>query len=152
MTIAEKITQLGGHLADPATDEEIEATEKRLRLILPTKLREFLLQNNGTIRESDQAMWSFWPCSEIIPYSQYDKTEESFYPLQLENEALVKLRGDRLILFADAMLHAPVYAVYLSPEDPYHEAVFELITNTLSAKSFGEWIDLFLNRGEEGVF
>lgn len=151
MTIAEKMIQLGGHLADPATPEEIDRTEKRLGVSLPVELKNFLLKHNGTIRESEQAMWSFWPCSQIIPYSIYDKKEESFCPFHSENETPVKLRRDRLILFADAMIHAPVYAVYISPGDPYHEAVFELIANTLSAKSFGEWIDLFVNRGQDGV-
>jgi hypothetical protein len=146
-TIAQKITQLGGHLSEPASAENIEITEKRLDISLPIELREFLLQHNGTTEMSDIGMWSFWSCSEITNYSQ--NTGKKYFTAVSNIPA--ELRGDRLILFADAMIHAPVYGVYLAPGEPYHGSVFELTGQTVSANTFSEWIDLFLARAEDAV-
>lgn len=155
-TIAEKIVDLGGKLSGPASVDEVEKVESRLGVSLPVQLRNFLLQHNGSTTETDEGIWKFWPCSEITTHSEYRQTED-FIPditdLRLLDPSLhaVRLRGDRLILFADAMIDLPTYGVYLSPNEPFHGMVFDTSCRHLSAQSFDVWTEMFITRGEDAL-
>jgi hypothetical protein len=149
-TLAGKITQLGGLLADPASVVDIENVETRLDISLPLELRTFLLQHDGTTEMSDIGMWSFWSCLEITNYTLHTGRNH-FTAFENNPNQTIQLPGDRLILFADAMIHAPVYAVYLAPGETYHGSVFELLCGSISAHSFKDWTNLFINRGEDGL-
>jgi hypothetical protein len=150
ISIAEKITQLGGKLADPASVENIEKVETRLGISLPFELRTFLLQHDGTTEMTDNGMWTFWSCSEITSYTLHTG-KKHFSVFENNPNQTIQLSGDRLILFADAMIHAPIYGIYLAPREPYHGCVFELICSSISAHTFTDWTNLFINRGEDGL-
>lgn len=149
-TLAGKITQLGGLLADSASVEDIEKVETRLGISLPFELRKFLLQHDGTTQMSDIGMWSFWSCLEITNYTQHTG-KKHFSAFGNEPNQNIQIPGDRLILFADAMIHAPVYGIYVAPGETYHGCIFELICGSISAHSFKDWTNLFINGGEDGL-
>jgi hypothetical protein len=149
-SLAGKITQLGGLLADPASVEDIEKVETRLGITLPFELRTFLIQHDGTTQMSDIGMWSFWSCLEITNYTQHTG-KKHFSAFGNEPNQNIQLLGDRLILFADAMMHAPVYGIYVAPGETYHGCIFELICGSISAHSFKDWTNLFINGGEDGL-
>lgn len=155
-TIADKIVQLGGTLSGPASIEEVEMVESRLEVSLPVQLRNFLLHHNGSATETDEGIWRFWPCSEITTHAEYRQTGD-FIPdnngLRLLDPSIhsVRLRGDRLILFSDAMIDLPTYGVYLSPGERFHGMVFDTSCGYLSAQTFDDWVEMFVTRGEESV-
>jgi hypothetical protein len=155
-TIADKIVELGGTLRNPASEAEVAMVESRLGVSLPDRLRDFLLHHDGSATETEDGIWRFWPCSEITTHSAYRQTGD-FIPdnndLRLLDPSVhsVRLRGDRLILFSDAMIDLPTYGVYLAPGERYDGMVFDTSCRYLSAQSFDEWVEMFIARGEDAV-
>lgn len=155
-TIADKIVELGGTLRNPASEAEVAMVESRLGVSLPNRLRDFLLHHDGSATETEDGIWRFWPCSEITTHSAY-RNAGDFIPdnndLRSINPSVqsVRLRGDRLILFADAMIDLPTYGVYMAPGEPFHGMVFDASCRYLSALSFDEWVEMFISRGEEAL-
>jgi hypothetical protein len=155
-SIADKIVELGGTLRKPASEAEVAMVESKLGVLLPDRLRDFLLRHDGSATETDEGIWRFWPCSEITTHSEYRETGD-FIPnngdLRLLDTSLdsVRLRADRLILFADAMIELPTYGVYLAPGERFHGMVFDTSCRYLSAQTFDEWVEMFIARGEDAV-
>lgn len=152
-TIADKITELGGELAGPASSKEIAHLESRLNITLPEELRTLLRKHNGSLNETKDGIWRFWPCAEITTYQVY-RGRDDFHPndnaLQKMNLSATTdtLPSSRLILFADALIDLPTYGVFHLPGHPYHGMVFDTSMGILSALSFGDWIAAFIDRGE----
>jgi|694.fasta_scaffold07776_12 hypothetical protein len=154
--IAEKIRNLGGELRPPASQHQIAAIESLLGISLPTSFRSFLLQHNGTSRETDAGIWNFWPCENFTSYAAY-RGKTDFFPDTIDkrfidNENLpMRLNGQSLILFADALIELPLYGMYLDPQSPFHGFVFDADHGYLSAESFDLWVTLFIKDGEHGL-
>lgn len=155
-TIADKVADLGGELAPPASSGDIAELEARLGFSLPESLLALLSKHNGSLKETDEAIWRFWPCAEITTHRDY-RNQDEFSP---DNSALCKatpsagavaLPGSNLILFADSMIDLPTYGVFHSPGHRYHGRVFDASLGYLSAFSFGEWIAAFIDHGEDGL-
>ena len=155
-TISDKIAELGGELAPPADSNEIVQLEARIGISLPEGLRELLRQHNGSLKDTDNAMWRFWPCDEITTHSRY-RSQDEFCPDKNDLRTIdplartVKLPGSNLILFVDSLIDAPTYGVFHLPGHPYDDFVFDTSYNYISARSFDDWIAMFIERGEEGL-
>jgi hypothetical protein len=151
--IAKKLLSLGGELAGPASESEIIQVERRLAATLPVELKSFLRQHNGSVKETDDGRWLFWPCAEITSHAHY--RGEPFFDLDdIEVDLIRKvgpLPGDRLMLFADSMIDLPTYGVLLQPGHPCDGWVFDCSHGYVSAQSFTEWVTVFVDRGEEGL-
>lgn len=156
-SIADKIAELGGELAPPSDPTEIAQLEARLGYPLPSGFREFLSQHNGSAKETDDAIWRFWPCSEITTYSVY-RNDGIFSPANGDHLRTidpsawsVTLPGSRLILFADSMIDAPTYGIFHFPGHPFDGVVFDCSMDYLSARNFDEWVAAFVDHGEDGL-
>ena len=154
--IAEKIRKLGGELRPPASEHQIADIESRLGISLPASLRSFLLQHNGTSRETDEGIWNFWPCENITSYTDY-RGKTDFFPDTIDKRFIdneknpLRLNGHSLILFADALIELPLYGMYLDPQSPFHCFVFDADYGYLSAESFDLWVKFFIKDGEHGL-
>lgn len=139
-TIADKITELGGELAPPADQSEITQLEARIGLSLPDGLRDLLRQHNGSLKETDEAIWRFWPCAEITSHRHY-RNQDEFRPdnnnLRARDSSAraLTLPGSNLILFADSLIDAPTYGVFHSSGHRYDGMVFDTSMGHLSATS-----------------
>ncbi len=155
-TIADKIAELGGELGTPASADEIAELEARLGFSLPEGLLGLLRGHNGSTKDTDDAMWRFWPCAEITTHHEY-RGEADFTPDTNDLRALepsvsrVSLSGRNLILFADSLIDAPTYGVFHSPGHRWHGAVFDASNGYLSAQSWDDWVATFIDRGEDGL-
>mgnify|MGYP001803915096 CR=1 FL=1 len=153
-TIAEKITELGGELAPPASANVVAQLEARLGLPLPTGLSGFLRNHNGSTKETDDSMWRFWPCAEITSFQAYHG-ENNFTPDNNDLRALdpsassVTLPGRNLILFSDSLIGAPPYGVFHLPGHRWDGTVFDISNGYLSAASWIEWVAAFIERAED---
>jgi len=152
-SIAKKLLSLGGELVGPASESEITQVERRLAATLPVELKSFLRQHNGSVKETDEVRWRFWPCAEITSHAHY--RGEPFFNLDdIEVDLIRKvgpLPGDRLILFADSLIDLPTCCVLLLSGHPCDGWVFDCSNGYVSARSFAEWVVAFADRGEEGL-
>jgi hypothetical protein len=155
-TISDKITELGGELGPPASADDIAQLEARLGFSLPKGLLELLRCHNGSTKDTDDAMWRFWPCAEITTHSEY-RGKADFIPdnnhLRLldSSSSRVSLSGRNLILFADSLIDLPTYGLFHSPGHRWHGAVFDASNGYLSARNWDEWVATFIERGEDGL-
>ena len=155
-TIADKIAELGGELAPAASSSEIAQLEARIGYALPIGLVDLLKRHNGSVKETDEAIWRFWPCSEIKTHSDY-RGSGDFCPDNNDLRTIdssaraVRLPGSRVILFADALIDAPTYGIFHSPGHRYDGFVFDCSMGYLSAESFEDWIAAFIDHGEDGL-
>ena len=155
-TFAEKVSEMGGELAPPASLSEISQLENRLRLSLPSALSDLLFQHNGSLTETDDAIWRFWPCSEITSYQEYADCDQfcpdNNYLRELDSTArAVTLPASKLILFADALIDAPTYGVFHDLGHQFDGVVFDISFGPVSARSFPDWIAAFIDHGEDGL-
>lgn len=154
--LAQKIIQLKGTLAGGASPREIVEVEERLQAVLPKELKEFLLLHNGTMEDTDEGVWRFWPCAEITSSQAYRGQEErviDYSELSLlgVEGSEVKLPASRLILFADAMVDAATYGVFVSPGHPWDGMIFDDANGYVSARNMEEWIRAFVEQAESGL-
>lgn len=154
--LAQKIIQLKGALAGGASREEIAEIEERLQSVLPKELREFLLLHNGTVEDTDEGVWRFWPCAEITSSQAYRGRDEcvidheDLSPLGV-TESEARLPASRLILFADALVDAATYGVFLEPGHPWDGMVFDEANGYFSARNMEEWIQAFMSQAESAL-
>lgn len=155
-TIADKIAELGGKLAPPASADEIAQLEARIGCPLPAGLLELLRNHNGSAEETYDAMWRFWSCAEITTHDEY-RAEAEFTPDHnslrslVPSEAPVSLPGRNLILFADSLIDAPTYGIFHSPGHRWHGVVFDASNGYISAWNWEDWVAAFLDHGEDGL-
>ncbi|QTN32867.1 SMI1/KNR4 family protein [Akkermansiaceae bacterium] len=155
-SLADKVSELGGKLAPPASEDQIANLEAKLGYTIPTELRTYLSKHNGCSEETDEAIWNFWPCAKISSYGDY-RDEDEFLPdnnwLRMIDPSAreIKLPASRVILFADSLIEAPTYGLYHSPGCRFDGIVFDTTYGSISALSLGYWLDDFIDHGEEGL-
>lgn len=155
-TISEKLCGWKTELAPAASATQVAEAERKLGVLLPCLLKEFLLEHNGTAKHSPEWMWYFWPIEEMASFSEY-RGKESFVPEltwlpeTLQKGGELRLDGSKLICFADVLIEAPLYGVFLEPGHRCYGMVFDVDFGTLSSFSFEEWVAMFLERGEDVV-
>ena len=155
-TLAEKVLEMGGELAPPASLSEISQLESRLGISLPSALSDLLFQHNGSLNETDEAIWRFWPCSEITSYQEFADCDhfcpDNNYLRELDPTArAVTIPASKLILFADALIDAPTYGVFHDLGHQFDGVVFDISFGSVSARCFGDWISAFIGHGEDGL-
>lgn len=151
--VIEKVREMGGELAGPASVEDIAALEIRLEVSLPDELRNFLKLHNGSERDTDLWMWRFWPCEEIrIEKVRWVlRNEEDLAGLGASQEP-VSLSNGSFLYFADALVEAAIYAVYIEPGHLCHGMVMDPINREISAANLTEWGEKFVRNAGEDVF
>ncbi len=152
--ICDKIIELGGELGPPASADDIVKLEARLGFSLPEGLLELLRCHNGSTKYTDDAMWRFWSCAGITTHREYrGKADFIMYfddlSLLDSSSSRVSFSGKNLILFADTLFDLPTYGLFHSPGHRWHGAVFDASNGYLSARNWDEWVDFFIERGED---
>ncbi len=148
-SIAQKIVTLGRAPVGPASVQMVNELEQSLGVCFPEEFRAFLHQHDGSGDYSDEGFWRFWPCSEITNYSDF--REQGFFVPDhndirkvLPTASNLTFLGSRMIVFADALIDAPSYGMYLDDGHPCDQWIFDVSYGSLSALSFKEWSDTFV--------
>ncbi|MBK1856607.1 SMI1/KNR4 family protein [Verrucomicrobiaceae bacterium 5K15] len=147
---------MDGKLAEPASLETVNELERSLGVTFPDSYRGFLGQHDGSETETDDAIWRFWPCSEIKSYTEY-REKGFFIPDHndirniLPSVKNLTFLGHRMIVFADALIDAPSYGMYLDEGHVCHNWIFDISYGYVSAISFDEWSKIFVEQAEYGL-
>jgi hypothetical protein len=101
-----KLESLGGRLNAPATQDAISLAEQRLDAKFPACFREYLLAANGLDSHLDDCAWEFFPLDQI-DHLIVRRSPEHFVALSDPYREF----GPRLVMFSDALVDAPTYAI-----------------------------------------
>jgi hypothetical protein len=135
-----KSVQLDLH--PPATQEAITDFQSRYSIQLPKDFSDLLLATNGTTEDNEGLR--FWDLDEIKPISEVLNLSSTDFPKSLSDP-------QNYFIFADWLIHAHFYAIRLKPELSQDVLWVGYGDHFECARSFSEFIQLYLAYpGERG--
>jgi hypothetical protein len=126
-----------------ASSEALREFESRHGVKLPTEMRDYLVQLDGTGTswqdDKDAQLFSFWQLAQIRPVNE-----------DLASYGMQPIAGlDRYFVFADFMDWSWAYAIKLDADSPGDNEVVMIGTEDghprRIAGSFGEFVDLYVD-------
>ena len=118
-----------------ATDADILAAESRLGGRLPDALRTWFREADGFTGEAETCIWRFkslqrlHAISEVFPSVEHILISRQDYPVR-------QMPGSEYVIFCDALIYLPFYAVNIRPDSPHFTEVVFASEGTPSAAEF----------------
>ncbi len=117
--VADLLAKLGAQLNPPATEAAVQSLEAKFGCRLPTDLRKFYLAHNGFVSPMDESMWDWWPIERLTSLAEHFGADSSSFVDTASHRFF-----SRVLVFADALIEAPLYGILLEPADNRHGCVY----------------------------
>jgi hypothetical protein len=148
--------ELIGADANPPTNElEIGCAEERINGKLPTLLREWYLQANGSSGEARILHWRFPSLNRLHTIEQRFPTAHVVTVMHPNGQKRQCL-GENYAIFCDQLIYAPFYAVNIAATDTYYGEVIAAYDEDpsdalLSASSFEKFARYLMEHYSESL-
>ncbi|RSK36312.1 SMI1/KNR4 family protein [Hymenobacter metallilatus] len=138
---------------DTATEQQVSEFEATHNLIIPHDLRGYFVAVNGTDRLPDNEFYTFCTLEQFQPITKVLDAWKNGIPRH--SDVLEKIGSPQnCFVFADYSIYLFAYAIRLYPTESAQNEVYAICGGEyrIIAKSFSEFIDLYLQQADELTF
>lgn len=128
MTIIDFFRRIGVPNTNPGVSEaEIAEAEARLGGKLPDGLRTWFREADGFDGEAGECSWRFKSLRRLASIAELFPATQEIAIIENEDDDSRNAPGDDYVVFCDALIYAPFYAVNIRPGSPrYSEVVMAM--------------------------